>query len=279
MRCILLLLIGLLLPGAAGAQIPQFQGFPGSARMPVPLLPGPHPAGPAGPALASSGALCRVAIAAAERRWGVPTGLLAAIALVESGRADPATGQRQPWPWTVDAEGEGRFFDDKQQAIAWVRQQQAAGESSIDTGCMQVNLRQHPDAFPSLEVAFDPMANADYAARFLAQLHQTTGGDWMRAAGLYHSQTPELAGPYQRQVAEAYAGMPAGGGQQRVAASSFAAPGGGGQSLSNGAEHAQMLPQAQGTLGRGLSAYRSHPILLAGRLAMPTREVPLLLSR
>ena len=40
----------------------------------------------------------------------------------------------------------------------------AQGARSIDVGCMQVNLLHHADAFASLEQAFDPVANARYAA-------------------------------------------------------------------------------------------------------------------
>ena len=83
----------------------------------------------------------------------------------------------------------------------------ARGMRSIDVGCAQVNLMHHPAAFASLEQAFDPAANADYAGRFLKELRDTTaGGNWMTAAGHYHSQTPELAEPYRQQVQAVMAG-------------------------------------------------------------------------
>ncbi len=149
----------------------------------------------------ASGGMCRPALVAAEARHGIPSGLLQAIGVVESGRRDEATGTRQPWPWTINAEGEPHLFDTKVQAVEWVRQAQVRGMRSIDIGCAQVNLMHHPNAFASLEEAFDPAANADYAARFLKELRNTSaGGDWMTAAGYYHSQTPERAEPYRQQV-------------------------------------------------------------------------------
>ena len=151
----------------------------------------------------AQGALCRGAIAAAERSSTIPPQLLAAIGMVESGRRDPANGLRAPWPWTINAEGQGSYFDTKAQAIAAVRALQAHGVQSIDVGCMQVNLMHHPNAFATLEQAFDPSANAAYAARFLTELH-TQSNDWPRAAGLYHSATPELGAAYQAQVASAW---------------------------------------------------------------------------
>ncbi len=94
------------------------------------------------------GDLCRAAIAGAERQWHVPDRLMAAIGVVESGKRD-AAGTVSPWPWTINAEGVGHWFDSKAEAIAAVRTLQARGVRSIDVGCLQVNLMHHPDAFGS----------------------------------------------------------------------------------------------------------------------------------
>ncbi|MCC6720067.1 MAG: transglycosylase SLT domain-containing protein [Acetobacteraceae bacterium] len=145
------------------------------------------------------GLQCRQAITAAERAAAVPPQLMAAIARVESGRAD-ARGAVHPWPWTINAEGTGQYFETKAAALAAVRTLQARGVRSIDVGCMQVNLYHHPAAFASLEQAFDPAANAAYAARYLTELYATTR-DWTRATAFYHSATPERGEFYQRRVA------------------------------------------------------------------------------
>jgi hypothetical protein len=143
--------------------------------------------------------VCGNAVQAAEARYPLPPGLLFAISEVESGRpADGGTALR-PWPWTVQAENESHFFATKAAAISWVQAAQAQGIASIDVGCMQVNLMYHPTAFKTLDEAFDPERNADYAARFLISLHAATG-DWQEAAGQYHSQTLALAIPYRQRV-------------------------------------------------------------------------------
>ena len=240
--------------------------------VPPALAPGsstaaaPVPAPPLPPGTQSPGTLCRAAILAAERAHGIPQGLLLAIGLVESGRTDPATGQRNPWPWAVNAEGRGALLDTREAALALVRQSEAAGMRSIDIGCMQVNRAHHPNAFASLEQGFDPMANADYAARFLKQLKEgPAGGDWMKAAGFYHSQTPERADPYRTRVQATLSGLPPGATAPIAIRPPIPAPapGGGGQMLSNGAEQAAMLPATSGTMGRGLAAYRANPVPLA----------------
>ena len=144
---------------------------------------------------------CKDAIAAAERRWRTPSGLLLAIARAESGRPLPPERGLQPWPWAMDADGRAMYSDDEQAALAWTRERLAAGAQFVDVGCMQVNLQMHPDAFRSLEDAFDPAANADYAARFLSSLAQEMGGNWFKAVGWYHSRTPDLAANYRERVA------------------------------------------------------------------------------
>ena len=183
-----------------------------------------------------AGGLCGPAIAAAQQTVRLPPGLLAAVAVIESGRPDaeprasqPASAHLPPrpvirvpppqflpvalrlgagpaplrpmhaWPWTIDADGQGAFFATKAEAIAAVRTLQAAGVHSIDVGCLQVNLQDHPHAFATLQAAFDPASNALYAARFLARLFDRLH-TWPAAVAAYHSQTPGLSEDYRRRV-------------------------------------------------------------------------------
>lgn len=143
--------------------------------------------------------LCAEAILRQERRGLTPRHLLTAIALNESGRAHPGTGTRLAWPWAVMAEGRGRYLATKAEAIAEVRELQARGVRNIDVGCMQINLMYHPDAFASLEAAFDPATNVAYAAAYLGELFDELGS-WEEAAGRYHSATPMHKIPYQNRV-------------------------------------------------------------------------------
>ena len=179
---------------------------------------------PPGSAWASgaSGALadpngCPAAILAAEGASRVPPGLLGSIAMVESGRPDPRTGRPAPWPWTINVAGTGFFYQTKQEAIAAVQAAQATGVRSIDVGCMQVNLMHHADAFATLDQAFDPRANAAYAAGFLTRLFQQAGS-WPEAAASYHSATPGLREDYQRRVLLGWSGAARYGGVLALAA-------------------------------------------------------------
>ena len=209
------------------------------------------------------GLLCQAAIAGAEQVQGIPTHLLSAIGKAESGRRDEAAGVVRPWPWTINAEGQGYFFDTKAQAVAAVRAMQARGVKSIDVGCMQINLMHHPDAFPSLELAFDPPANAAYAALFLRQLY-AQAGDWTKAVGLYHSATPELSAPYAKKVMALLSEEP----QLTVSAG----PGALASAWAATTAHGTLLPAQRnfgpplpgvGGAGRGLDMYRAQPVGLA----------------
>jgi hypothetical protein len=192
----------LLVASACPAHSGQLAGKPSAApfrtaaNLPTPLVR-PDPRQPA--------TLCDAAVRAAEFRHRLPSGLLFAISQVESGRPDPTMRRLEPWPWTVQAEGRGIYFETKAQAVEWVKQATARGVTSIDTGCLQVNLASHPDAFATPEDAFDPQRNADYAARFLSQLHAATG-DWRQATGFYHSQTLVLATSYRERIGRALSG-------------------------------------------------------------------------
>ncbi len=149
--------------------------------------------------MARQSALCLGAIAEASQLHGLPPGLLAAVARVETGRPLPVTGDRQPWPWSVNADGESLFFDTRASAAVETARRLASGARYVDIGCTQIDLRMHPRAFASLADAFNPALNADYAARLLASLH-ASGHTWSMAAGLYHSSTPGLLEPYQASV-------------------------------------------------------------------------------
>jgi hypothetical protein len=149
---------------------------------------------------------CDAAGRAAEQAGALPANMLVSIGLVESGRIDPATGEVTPWPWTVNVDGAGHYFQNEQDAAAFVRLAESSGAEDIDVGCFQISLENHPAAFSSLDLAFDPVANANFAARFLNQL-KMQNGSWNLAIADYHSGLPALGLPYQRLVLNAWRGI------------------------------------------------------------------------
>ena len=76
----------------------------------------------------AQGCLCRAAVGCRRAEQMAFRRICSrAISRVESGRRDPVTGDWHPWPWTVDAEGQGAFYDTKAQAIAAVQACKHAG--------------------------------------------------------------------------------------------------------------------------------------------------------
>jgi hypothetical protein len=142
---------------------------------------------------------CEQAGTDAERQYALPSGLLLAIGRVESGRWDPAYRRTVPWPWAIDADGAPLLAASKEDAVRQTRVLQAGGLRNIDVGCFQISLLNHPTAFTDLEQAFEPVANAQYAARFLTSLYTRLGG-WEAAVAAYHSSLPERGIPYRQAV-------------------------------------------------------------------------------
>ena len=141
--------------------------------------------------------LCRVAAVTAARTHHVPEEVLLAITTVET-RTNRG-GESGPWPWTVNVAGQGTWFDSFAEARSHAAAALASGQTSFDVGCFQLNYRWHGQEFSGLDEMFDPATSADYAARFLKSLHAESG-DWLIAAGHYHSRTPRHSQRYRRAI-------------------------------------------------------------------------------
>lgn len=164
--------------------------------------------------------LCEAAAKQASRESGVPYAVLMAISLNETGRK--GAGGFEPWPWTVNMEGAGHWFDNRDLALAYVFKEFKRGARSFDVGCFQINFKWHGQHFSSIEDMFDPLENARYAAQFLKSLYAESG-DWKRAAGAYHSRTPKRANSYSTRFARFYAKLEGRSGPKDVMTTSAAA--------------------------------------------------------
>ena len=131
--------------------------------------------------------VCSSAAKSAGAEYGVSFDLLQTIAVVESGKWDHLQNRYVAWPWTVNIQGKGHYFDSREEAIKAVKEAQAKGITSIDVGCMQINLKYHGKAFSSIEEALEPENNVKYSAKFLRTLYSSNGRDWKKAAKRYHS--------------------------------------------------------------------------------------------
>jgi hypothetical protein len=177
------------------------------------------------PAYGSVRTACDLQAAAHERANQIPAGLVQAVALAESGRWLAEDQTTKPWPWTVTSGRDSFYLPTKDAAIAKVRELKASGRTNIDVGCMQINLHYHPEAFASLEEAFDPDANVAYGTKFLKDLRLQTRS-WGKATAYYHSQNRARGNAYRSKVYGFWRKLQRGrvlrGGEQTLAGSATA---------------------------------------------------------
>ena len=122
----------------------------------------------------------RQLIAEQEERNKIPSGLLLAIATIESGSK----------PYALNIQGKTVIRKNKREAAALIHGALAEGITNIDIGVMQLNIRWHRENFGSIEEMLDPKKNIEYAASFLLTLYKKYG-DWHKAVRFYHSSTAE----------------------------------------------------------------------------------------
>lgn len=134
-----------------------------------------------------------------EYKYNIPLDTLHSIALKESGRPHSKHKIDIVWPWTVNIEGKGYYFNEKTEAVNFIKRKFLSGKRNIDVGCMQINLKHHPYAFSSVEDALEPINNVSYAAIFLKEKYQQFGS-WHKAIANYHSATEELGTKYKKAV-------------------------------------------------------------------------------
>ena len=144
--------------------------------------------------------VCSAAAQQAGTEYGVNFDLLQTIAVVESGKWDNLQNRFVAWPWTVNIKGKGHYFANREEAVQAVKDAQAKGITSIDVGCMQVNLKYHGKAFASVEDALDPVKNVRYGAKFLRTLYSASGRSWKNAAKRYHSRNAKEGEIYTKRL-------------------------------------------------------------------------------
>lgn len=125
---------------------------------------------------ASPRAACLEAARRAERKHGLPEGLLVGIALNESGLHAHA----------LNIAGRAYYPASREEAGRLLRTTRAR---YVMAGCVQVNARVHARGGETWPL--DPWRATDWAARYLRQ-HYETYGDWGMAVVRWHGGTPRM---------------------------------------------------------------------------------------
>ena len=134
-------------------------------------------------------------IAEQEELNKIPSGLLLAIATVESGSE----------PYALNIQGQSVIGRNKTEVANLIHEALAKGITNIDVGVIQLNIRWHRENFKSIEEMLEPKKNIEYAAGFLLKLYKKYG-DWHKAVRFYHSSTAEYYRKYSRKITLAWIG-------------------------------------------------------------------------
>ncbi|MBR0675173.1 lytic transglycosylase domain-containing protein [Roseomonas alkaliterrae] len=119
---------------------------------------------------------CLEAARLAERKHGLPEGLLVGIALNESGLHAHA----------LNIAGRAYYPDSREEARRLLRSTRAG---YVMAGCVQVNARVHARGGETWPL--DPWRATDWAAGYLRQ-HYDTYGDWGMAVVRWHGGNPRM---------------------------------------------------------------------------------------
>jgi len=139
------------------------------------------------PALAQDS--CVTSAVEVERKLNIPSGLLVAIALVESGQ------DGVPHPFAMSVNGRPVMARSAQDAARHLKDRQGQIRSNVYVGCMQLSLSHHRGQFSPVERIADPRENVAYAGRLLLRLHGEEG-NWKSAVARYNGASMRRAQAY-----------------------------------------------------------------------------------
>ncbi|MDR0632836.1 MAG: transglycosylase SLT domain-containing protein [Holosporales bacterium] len=130
---------------------------------------------------------CKEIIHFFEKKYGIPQGLLAAIAAVESGRR----------LWAINMRRKSFYCRNLQEAMNVMSC--AKGHPNVSIGYMQINWNVHKNSFKNLETAFTPYYNIKLAAQLLRKLYQRRGS-WENAVRWYNPKNKKPNDLYLKHV-------------------------------------------------------------------------------
>ncbi|AER55482.1 hypothetical protein DSC_04145 [Pseudoxanthomonas spadix BD-a59] len=120
----------------------------------------------------------------AAQRAGVPSTVLYAVALQESGAR--LNGRLIPWPWSLNVAGVSKRYSTRAEACTGLHQAlRQVPATRIDAGLGQINLGYQRHRYRQPCDLLDPYVNLAIAAEILREQH-TPGEDWLVAIGRYH---------------------------------------------------------------------------------------------
>ncbi len=135
---------------------------------------------------------CRSILSRVERVYGLPEGILHAIAQVES----------RCHPYAVSAGGRSHYFSSLPEAAQFVMRL-GARKRNLNVGCMQLNFSSHRHSFADTYEMVHPELNIIHAAKMIIRFYSKYGS-WERAVRTYNCGNPHGAKKYWKKVQRAW---------------------------------------------------------------------------
>ncbi len=130
----------------------------------------------------------------------IPSEVMYAIGLQESGTT--LGGQRgyAPWPWVLNVNEKGRFFRTREEAADALAAEIERGNRRVAVGMLQIHLRWNGHRVSDPLTLLDPSVNLRVAADVLAECGQRFADTFGKLACYYSGDADEEGRWYARQV-------------------------------------------------------------------------------
>ena len=149
---------------------------------------------------AAAAETCTARVLAAEQRYHIPTGLLLALSLVESGQ------NGEPQAYAMNLQGRALVASSYEDAAKHLHDSHGRILSNVMAGCMQLSVSAHKAAFSPVDRIMEPDSNVDYGAHLLRRLYDDEGS-WSAALARYNGATPSARNQYVCRVWRALSGL------------------------------------------------------------------------
>jgi hypothetical protein len=109
-----------------------------------------------------------------KRQWldavavaGIPSEVLFAVSLQESGTTMNGRREFAPWPWTLNISEAGHYFRTHDEALAALEREIGANNRRVAVGMFQIHLRFNGHRVDDVRTLLDPATNLRIAAKVL----------------------------------------------------------------------------------------------------------------
>lgn len=137
---------------------------------------------------------------AALEEADVPSEIMYAIGLQESGTTLGGQRNYAPWPWVLNVNNEGHYFKSKEEAQAALAREVERGNRNVAVGMLQIHLRYNGFRVEDPLSLLEPSVNLRIAAEVLRECGKTYPDTFSKVACYYSGDVDAAGHGYAAQV-------------------------------------------------------------------------------